>query len=426
MRQRGPTEGSAVRPPGMMPRSPADLIAPTRPPRPARDLKPQRQPRRLNGFFRFINGALTFVFLLLLLTGGLAAILRLKFDSAGPLATSTIAVIPKGEGIRETAARLEKDGIVTDSRMFVAQYYVSRLYSGFAGEKSGIRAGEYEIKKQASMRQVLDTLVEGRSILQKFTAPEGLTSLQIAERLRADNNLTGDIVQVPPEGTLLPDTYRFSRGLARQDLLDRMAAEHQKLLAQLWEKRQKDLPVQTPEQALVLASIIEKETGRPDERDRVAAVFVNRLRKNMRLQSDPTIVYGLVGGQGPLGRGITRGDIDSKTPYNTYQIDGLPPGPICNPGRSAIEATLNPAKTNDLFFVADGSSGGHIFTTNLKDHNAAVQSWRKFERDQKAKQGAAAPEAAAAEPVAVAAPVAPEPAAAPAPKKKATAKKAAP
>ena len=426
MRQRDPTQGSAVRPPVMTPRSPADLIAPTRPPRPARDLKPSRPPRRLNGFFRFVNGALTFALVMLVLSGALAVVLRMKFDLPGPLATSTVAVIPKGEGVIDIAGRLEKEGIVADRRIFVAQYYAARLYGGLAGEKSGIRAGEYEIRKQASMRQVLDTLVEGRSILQKFTAPEGLTSLQIVERLRADNNLTGEIAQIPPEGTLLPDTYRFSRGLSRQELLDRMQAEHQKLMAQIWEKRQKDLPVQTPEQALVLASIIEKETGRADERDRVAAVFVNRLRKNMRLQSDPTIVYGLAGGQGPLGRGITRSDIDSKTPYNTYQIDGLPPGPICNPGRSAIEATLNPAKTNDLFFVADGSSGGHIFTTNLKDHNAAVQSWRKFERDQKAKQGAAAPEAAAAEPVAVAAPVAPEPAAAPAPKKKATAKKAAP
>ena len=345
---------------------------------------------------------------MLVLSGALAVVLRMKFDLPGPLATSTVAVIPKGEGVIDIAGRLEKEGIVADRRIFVAQYYAARLYGGLAGEKSGIRAGEYEIRKQASMRQVLDTLVEGRSILQKFTAPEGLTSLQIVERLRADNNLTGEIAQIPPEGTLLPDTYRFSRGLSRQELLDRMQAEHQKVMAQIWEKRQQDLPVKTPEQALVLASIIEKETGRADERDRVAAVFVNRLRKNMRLQSDPTIVYGLVGGQGPLGRGITRSDIDGKTPYNTYQIDGLPPGPICNPGRAAIEATLNPAKTNDLYFVAEGTGGGHVFTTNLKDHNAAVQNWRKFEREQRAKQGAqapaATPEPAAAEPAAAAAP----------------------
>ncbi len=385
MRPRDPTEGSAVRPPAMASRSPADLIAPSRPPRPSRDLKPLRPERRLNGFFRFVNGVLTFTFILLALCGGLAMVLRTWFDQPGPLANSTVAIIPKGEGVLEIAGRLEREGIVSDRRVFMAQYYAARLYGGLSGDKSGIKAGEYEIKKQASMRQVLDTLVEGRAILQKFTVPEGLTSLQIVERLRADQNLTGDIVQVPPEGMILPNTYRFSRGLSRQEILDRMLADHQKLIADLWEKRQQGLPIQTLQQAIVLASIIEKETGRGDERDRVAAVFVNRLRKNMRLQSDPTIVYGLVGGQGPLGRAITRSDIDSKTPYNTYQIDGLPPGPICNPGRQAIEATLNPAKTSDLFFVADGS-GGHVFTTNLKDHNAAVQNWRKFERDQKAKQ----------------------------------------
>lgn len=349
-----------------------------------RDLKPQRPERRLNGFFRFINSSLTFVFIVLLLSGGLGLVLRMWFDQPGALANSTVAIIPKGEGVIEIAGRLERDGVISDRRVFVAQYYLARLYGGLSGDKSAIKAGEYEIKKQASMRQVLDTLVEGRAILQKFTVPEGLTSLQIVERLRTDQNLTGDITQLPAEGTILPNTYRFSRGLPRQEILDRMLADHQKLIAELWEKRQPDLPIQNLQQAMVLASIIEKETGRGDERERVAAVFVNRLRKNMRLQSDPTIVYGLVGGQGPLGRSITRSDIDSKTPYNTYQIDGLPPGPICNPGRQAIEATLNPAKTNDLFFVADGS-GGHVFTATLKDHNAAVQNWRKFEREQKAK-----------------------------------------
>ncbi len=394
-----------MRPPTLTPRSPSDLIAPTRPPRPARDLKPRREPRRLNGFFRFLNTALTFVFLLLLLSGGLAFALRTSFDSPGPLAAPAVAVIPKGEGVIEIASRLEKDGIISDRRIFVAQYYASRLYGGIAGEKAVIKAGEYEIKKEASMRQVLDTLVEGRSILQKITVPEGLTSQQIVERLRADTNLTGEVVQIPAEGTLLPDTYRFSKGMARQELVDRMQAEHQKLVASLWEKRQEGLPVQSLEQALILASIIEKETGRADERERVAAVFVNRLRKPMRLQSDPTIVYGLVGGQGPLGRSITRSDIDGKTPYNTYQIDGLPPGPICNPGRSAIEATLNPAKTSDLFFVADGS-GRHVFTTNLKDHNAAVQNWRKYERDLKAKQQGATAPAQAAQPAAEPVPLA--------------------
>ena len=406
MKQTRPPVEPSLRPPTLVSRSPSDLLVPTRPPKPARRVKMQREPRRLNGFFRFINATLSFFFVSLVLLGAVALVLRLSFDTPGPLATSTVAVIPKGEGIIDIASRLERDGIVSDRRLFMAQYYAARLYGGLAGEKSSIKAGEYEIRKQASLRQVLDTLVEGRALLQKITVPEGLTSQQIVERLRADPNLSGDIAQIPPEGSLLPDTYKFSRGMTRQEIVDRMQAEHQRIVAQLWEKRQKDLPLQTREQANVLASIVEKETGKPDEREKVAAVFVNRLRKSMRLQSDPTIIYGLIGGQGSLGRGITRSEIDGKTPYNTYQIDGLPPGPICNPGRAALEATLNPAKTSDLYFVADGS-GGHAFTATLKDHNAAVQNWRRIEREQKAKQGAAAapaaPEAAAAEPKAEAA-----------------------
>ncbi len=393
-----PTHGAApVGPPGAVPppvmprgpgtalRSPAELMVPTRPPTPPRRVKTQREPRKLTGFFRFLNGTLSFTFLILALAGILAVTLRLGFDQPGPLSHATVFAVPKNEGIYDTAGRLEKDGVVSDRRLFMAQYLASRIYGSLAGDKTGIKAGDYEIKKNASIRQVLDTLVEGRAILFKVTVPEGLTSQQIVERLKADPNLNGEIAQVPAEGTLLPDTYKFSRGMSRQELIDRMQAEHQKLVSTLWEKRQKDLPVKTPEQAMVLASIIEKETGRGDEREKVSAVFVNRLRAKMRLQSDPTIIYGLVAGQGTLGRAITRADIDSKTPYNTYQIDGLPPGPICNPGRAAIEATLNPAATSDLYFVADGT-GGHVFTTNLKDHNAAVQNWRKVEREAKARQ----------------------------------------
>ncbi len=379
------------------PRSPSEVIATTQPPRPIGRSRTIKEPRRLNGFFRFINGLLTFGFLLFLVGGGLAFVVKSRFDAPGPLKATAVTVIPKGEGIIEIAERLEREGVVTDRRLFVAQYYAARILGG-AGDKYVIKAGEYEIKKEASLRQVLDVLSEGRSILQKITVPEGLTSQQIVERLKADQNLTGDIVEVPPEGSLLPDTYRFSRGMSRQELLDRMAAEHQKLIVQLWEKRQRDLPYQTREQALVMASIVEKETGRADEREKVAAVFINRLRKNMRLQSDPTIIYGLVAGQGSLGRPISRADIDSKTPYNTYQIDGLPPGPICNPGKSAIEAALNPAKTNDLYFVAD-TNGGHTFTTNLKDHNAAVQNLRRWERDQKDQRVRSLQQPASAEPV---------------------------
>jgi UPF0755 protein len=365
------------------------MLVPTRPPKPPKPIKPERQPRRMNGFLRFLDGSLSFVFLSFLLVAAVAIWLRHNFDAPGPLGETATVVIPKGEGALEIAERLEKSNVIADRRVFMLQYYVSRLYSGGGGaasaDKASLKAGEFQFSKAASVRQVLDTLISGRGILQKITIPEGLTSLQIVDRLRAEPGLSGEITTIPPEGSLLPETYRFSRGTGRQDILDQMRAEQGKLMMALWEARDPTLPLKSPEEALTLASIVEKETGRPDERPRVAAVFVNRLRKGMRLQSDPTIIYGIVAGQGPLGRPITRADIDGKTPYNTYQIDGLPPGPICNPGRASLAATLNPPTTQDLFFVADGT-GGHVFTSTLKDHNAAVQNWRKIE---KSRQGGA-------------------------------------
>src|SRR5690606_12136402 len=239
-----------------------------------------------------------------------------------------------------------------------------------------------------------EILSQGKAVLYRLSIPEGLTSQQIVARLKAEENLAGDITEVPPEGSLLPDTYRYSRGTARADIIERMRADQRRFIAAIWDKRQKDLPFQTIEQALVLASIVEKETGRADERERIAGVFVNRLRRGMRLQSDPTIIYGIAGGQGTLGRPITRSDIDTPTAHNTYAITGLPPTPICNPGRAAIEATLNPAKTKDVYFVADGT-GGHSFSETLKEHNAAVQVWRQIEREMRARQAAAASAAAA-------------------------------
>lgn len=364
----------------------------------------------MNGFLRFIDGTLSFVFLGLLLFAAVGIWLRQGVDAPGPLAESAVVVIPKGEGAIEIAERLEKSGVITDRRLFMLHYYVARTFGGASsaptkGEAASLKAGEYQFPQAATVRQVLDIVTSGRGVLQKITIPEGLTSQQIVERLKAEPGLAGDITEVPPEGSLLPDTYKFSRGTGRQEIIDRMRAEQSKLLAALWGTRDQTLPIKTPEEALVLASIVEKETGRAEERPRVAAVFVNRLRKPMRLQSDPTIVYGLVGGQGPLGRPITRADIDSKTPYNTYQIDGLPPGPICNPGRASLAAALNPPSTQDLYFVADGT-GGHVFTSTLKDHNAAVQNWRRVERARQ-QGGDAAPSQPAAAP-AEAAPAAPQ------------------
>lgn len=377
-----------LRDPALLPRSLAEALEPTRAPKAPRRIRSRSEPGRFSGFFGFLNGLLSCLFLVAALVGILSVTLQSSFDQPGPLGHTTVAVIPKGEGVYEIASRLEREGVISDRRMFMAQYLAERLYTNYAeGKPIQLKAGEFEIRKQASLRQVLDTLSEGRAILYRITIPEGLTSAQIVERLKAEPNLEGEIGQIPPEGSLLPDTFKFSRGMPRQELVDRMRTEQQRLLATLWEKRQKNLPFETPAQAMTLASIVEKETGRADERSRVAGVFVNRLRGRMRLQSDPTIVYGIIGGQGSLGRPITRPDIDTRTAYNTYQIDGLPPGPICNPGRSAIEATLDPAKTTDLYFVADGT-GGHTFSASLKDHNSAVQTWRRAERDAKAKQAA--------------------------------------
>lgn len=375
------------------PRSPSEMLVPTRPPRPPKRIKSEREPRRMNGFLRWVDGSLSFVFLLFLLTGAIAIWLRQSFDAPGPLAQSATIIVSKGDAALDIAERLEKAGVINDRRVFMLQYYAARAYGSASGvDRAGLKAGEYEFSREASVRQVLDTIISGRGVLQKLTIPEGLTSRQIIDRLMADAGLSGEITDMPPEGSLLPDTYRFSRGASRQEIVDRMRSEHAKMVTALWATRAPDLPLKTPEEALVLASIVEKETGRADERPKVAAVFVNRLRKGMRLQSDPTIVYGLVGGQGPLGRAITRADIDSKTPYNTYQIDGLPPGPICNPGRAALAATLNPPATQDLYFVADGT-GGHAFTSTLKDHNAAVANWRRIEKSRS--QGASGNEAAA-------------------------------
>jgi UPF0755 protein len=387
MRQALPTLDTARQRLNALPRSPSEALEPGRAPRPPRRLRERREPRRMGGFVRFLSGLLTFAFLGLSFVAVLALLLRVNFTQPGPLTHSAVTVIPRGEGVQEIAARLEREGIVSDRRLFVAQY----LAQGFVGGKQiSLQAGEFEFRRQASLADVLETLAQGKAVLYRLTIPEGLTSQQVVARLRADENLSGDVTEIPPEGSLLPDTYRFSRGMARSDLLERMQADQRRFIAAVWDKRQPDLPIQTAEQALILASIVEKETGRADERERVAAVFVNRLRRKMRLQSDPTIVYGIVGGQGSLGRPITRSDIDTRTPYNTYQIDGLPPTPIANPGRATIQATLNPAKTQDLYFVADGT-GGHTFSTTLREHNDAVQVWRKVEREIRARQAAAAP-----------------------------------
>jgi UPF0755 protein len=287
---------------------------------------------------------------------------------------------------------LQRDGVIADRRIFMT----SILYFKYLKGHRHLKAGEYEFPKYATMRQVLDTIVEGKSIEHKVTLAEGLTSYQIVEKLMAHPELKGEITEIPPEGSLLPDTYKFGRDDTRQDIIERMRAAQAKFLAKVWATRDESIVVTTPEEALILASIVEKETGIADERPRIAAVFENRLRKNMRLQSDPTIIYGLVGGKAVLDHPLQQEEVDRETAYNTYKINGLPPTPIANPGRAAIEAVLRPAKTKDLYFVADGT-GSHVFAGSLDEHNRNVLKWRKVEREIRAKEAAEAAAQAAQE-----------------------------
>jgi UPF0755 protein len=371
------------------------MLVPSRPPGPPRGAVAPNAPRRGSGFMRFLSGLFTVILVVMLAAGSVMALLYHQFETPGPLAVSRVVTVPRGEGRIEIATRLEREGAISNRWAFIINYL---LRSALGPKPLELKAGDYEIKKSASMAEIMETLTQGRGVLSKITIPEGMTSLQIVEKLRGEDELVGDITDIPAEGTLLPDTYRFSKGMERRELLERMQGEMQRFLAAAWERRQPSLPVTTPEQAIIFASIVEKETGRADERGRVAAVFMNRLKKGMRLQSDPTVIYGLVGGQGTLGRSITRADLDQKSSHNTYQIGGLPPTPICNPGRSAIEASLNPPATTDLYFVADGT-GGHTFSDTLKEHNAAVNVWRKVERDRKKDQAADAGDAPDAVPV---------------------------
>lgn len=375
------------------PTSPAVNIEAKRPPSRPGGGKRVREHKAESRVVRALSTLMTALMLICVAIGGVGVLIYSQFEGPGPLDVAKGFAVPKGSGRLDIAARLEKDGIISNRWTFSAG---QMLNSALGQHKNGeIKAGSYEFKKNVSMREVVDILVEGRTAAAKITIPEGLTSQQIVERLKAAESLTGEIAQMPAEGTLLPDTYVFTRGTSRQELIERMQAEHTKLVTAAWERRSPNVPFQSMKQAVIMASIVEKETGKSDERERVAAVFVNRLRKNMRLQSDPTIIYGISGGQGPLGRPIMRSDIDQKTAYNTYQIDGLPPTPISNPGRLAIEATLNPAQTNDIYFVADGT-GGHAFSETLKEHNAAVANWRKVEREAKATKEAQAAATAAA------------------------------
>ena len=295
-----------------------------------------------------------------------------RVGEPGPLATDKVVVIPRSTGTGDIAELLKREGVIN-------QPYLFELYAYLNRQKGQLKAGEFLFKAHTSLDETIDTSIQGKAILHALTIPEGLTSEQIVGRLRENDILTGEVNEIPREGTLLPDTWKFERGMTRQELINRMQRAQREVLNQVWSRRSPDLPIKTPQELVILASIVEKETGRADERTRVAGVFINRLAKRMKLQSDPTIVYGLVGGQGTLGRGILRSEIEKATPYNTYVIEGLPPGPIANPGRAALEAVANPSRTKDLYFVADGT-GGHVFSDTLDGHSRNVARWRQVEK----------------------------------------------
>ena len=322
--------------------------------------------------------ALRIVYVLLVLgvlLGGVLGWGYAQFVRPGPLKAPAVVIVPPGTGVEGIATELVRGGVLFDALVF-------RLGVRLTRANTALRAGEYAFPAGISAREVVALLESGKTVVRRVTVAEGLTSAQIVARLDTTDGLNGTIKEIPGEGTLLPETYHFSFGDRRKAMISRMTDAMDATLEDLWERRAADLPFESPMAALILASIVEKETGRPDERARIAGVFVNRLRKRMRLQSDPTVAYGLISNGRPLGRRLTRADLKTPTPYNTYVIEGLPPAPICNPGRAAITAVLGPAATDELYFVADGT-GGHAFARTLKEHNRNVARWRKIQKQRR-------------------------------------------
>lgn len=302
-----------------------------------------------------------------------------RFNGPGPLTRPRDIVIPKGAGLDLIAQTLVENGVIDNALIF-------KIGVRLTGMHGSLKAGEYAFPPGISPRAAASLMARGEVVVRKVTIPEGLTSLQIIKLLNETEGLSGRLLTPPPEGSLLPETYHFSRDDSREAVLGRMEKAMTQTVDLLWENRQPGLPLNSKEEAVILASVVERETGIARERPRVAAVFLNRLRQGIKLQSDPTVIYGLSKGLGVLDHVLTRADLDNPHPYNTYVIDGLPPAPIANPGRASLEAVLNPADSDDLYFVADGT-GGHAFAKTLTEHNRNVAKWRKLERDRKGGEG---------------------------------------
>ena len=288
----------------------------------------------------------------------------------GPGAQNTTLMVAQGSTLTTAARELEKQGAIRDADLFLR---MARVF----GDDTPIQAGEYRVPAKISQSDLLKMLQGGRTLQRFVMIPEGMPSILVHERLMAAEQLQGEVA-VPLEGSILPDSYAYNRGDTRQQVLDRMQSAMDKYLAEAWARRKPNIAVSTPEEALILAAIVEKETSKPEERRMVAGVYSNRLKRGMPLQADPTVIYPVTKGK-PLGRRILRSELQAKNGYNTYAMAGLPEGPIANPGRASIDAVLDPETTNALYFVADGT-GGHIFADTLEQHNANVQKWYALRR----------------------------------------------
>ncbi len=376
---------------------------------------------------------LTLLIVILIAAAAAVAWAKHQYSAPGPSAVAACVRVAPGASLSAVSEQLAEQGVVSNA-------YIFRAGADYAGKSRDLKFGSYLMPPHSSMEEVVGVITAGgpstcgtevvfrigvreNSVILRdmdaatgelteqakynpgteaapeaiasaeakpdarlrITLAEGVTSWQVVEGLKQAGFLGGEIAEVPPEGSLAPDTYEVEKGADRAKLISEMEGRQASILARAWETREADLPYQTPEEALVMASIIEKETGIPDERRVVASVFVNRMRQGMRLETDPTVIYGITLGKGVLDRGIRASELRRRTPYNTYQIDGLPPTPIANPGRAAIEAAMDPENTEYVFFVADGS-GGHAFGRTLEEHNANVQRWREIERQRGAAQ----------------------------------------
>jgi UPF0755 protein len=333
------------------------------------------QPQRPTRLIAFLGGLFATLFMVVLVAAVGAGFTLFGGGPKAKQGDETIVMLRPGSGVSEIAGTLKRAGVIRSTGSF-------RIAAQVLGADRSLRAGEYRIESGASLSSIIRMLKTGSVVRHFVTVPEGRTSAMAVRILMAEPVLTGEVT-IPPEGSILPETYEVTRGETRAAVLQRMTKARDEALAELWAKRAQGLPINTPEEAINLAAIVEKETSKADERPRVAAVYINRLRQGMPLAADPTIVYGISGGE-PLGRGIRRSELDADTPWNSYKRAGLPPHPIANPGRASIAAVLNPAVTRELFFVADGT-GGHAFAETGAQHDRNVLKWRQIEAARKAR-----------------------------------------